>query len=77
VIDADRLERLIPAVEREVREARHRADHRAALEMLNESQARFDALASNLPACCSTCGVTPKANSASCSSAKAARNCSA
>jgi two-component system sensor histidine kinase UhpB len=32
-----------------VREARHRADHRAALEMLNESQARFDALASNLP----------------------------
>jgi PAS domain S-box-containing protein len=49
VIDADRLERLIPAVEREVREARHRADHRAALDMLNESQARFDALASNLP----------------------------
>ena len=49
VIDADRLERLIPALEREVREARHRADHRAALEMLNESQARFDALASNLP----------------------------
>ena len=49
VIDADRLERLIPAVEREVRETRHRADHRAALEMLNESQARFDALASNLP----------------------------
>lgn len=49
VIDADRLQRLIPAVEREVREARHRADHRAALEMLNESQARFDALASNLP----------------------------
>ena len=49
VIDADRLERLIPAIEREVREARHRADHRAALEMLNESQARFDALASNLP----------------------------
>jgi two-component system sensor histidine kinase UhpB len=49
MIDADRLERLIPAIEREVREARHRADHRAALEMLNESQARFDALASNLP----------------------------
>ncbi|MCF8199379.1 MAG: histidine kinase [Sulfuritalea sp.] len=49
VIDADRMERLIPAVEREVREAGHRADHRAALEMLNESQARFDALASNLP----------------------------
>jgi PAS domain-containing protein len=41
--------RLLPAIDREVREARHRGDHRAALEMLNESQARFDALASNLP----------------------------
>lgn len=49
VIDADRLEHLLPAIEREVREARNRADHRAALEMLHESQARFDALASNLP----------------------------
>jgi two-component system sensor histidine kinase UhpB len=49
VIDSDRLERLIPAVDREVREARHRADHRAALEMLKESEARFRALASNLP----------------------------
>ena len=49
VIDEDRLDRLRLAVEREVREARHRADHRAALDMLNESQARFDALASNLP----------------------------
>lgn len=49
VIDFDRLERLTPAVEREVREARHRDDHRAALEMLKESEARFRALASNLP----------------------------
>ena len=49
VIDADRLERLIPAIDREIREARHRADHRAALEMLKESEARFRALASNLP----------------------------
>lgn len=49
VIDADRLERLLPAIEREVGEAGHRADHRAALHMLDESQARFDALASNLP----------------------------
>jgi len=49
VIDFDRHERLIPAVEREVREARHRADHRAALEMLKESEARFRGLASNLP----------------------------
>ncbi len=45
----DRLERLAPAIEREVRDARHRADHRAALEMLKESEARFRALASNLP----------------------------
>lgn len=45
----DRLERLVPAVEREVREARNRADHRAALEMLRESEAHFRALASNLP----------------------------
>ena len=45
----DRLERLVPAVEREVRDSRHRADHRAALEMLRESEARFRALASNLP----------------------------
>jgi len=43
------LERLVPAIEREVRGARHRADHRAALEMLKESEARFRALASNLP----------------------------
>lgn len=45
----DALERLVPAIEREVRDARHRADHRAALEMLKESEARFRALASNLP----------------------------
>ena len=45
----DRLDRLVPAVEREVREARHRADHRAALEMLKDSEARFRTLATNLP----------------------------
>jgi PAS domain S-box-containing protein len=45
----DQLDRLLPAVEREVREARHRADHRAALEMLKDSEARFRTLASNLP----------------------------
>ena len=45
----DRMDRLVPAVEREVREARHRADHRAALEMLKDSEARFRTLASNLP----------------------------
>ena len=43
------LERLLPAIQREVRYARHRADHRAALAMLRESEARFRALAANLP----------------------------
>ena len=43
------LDRLLPAIEREVRYARHRGDHRAALEMLKESEARFRALAANLP----------------------------
>ena len=47
--DVVSLERLVPAVEREVREAHHRADHRAALEMLKDSEARFRTLASNLP----------------------------
>lgn len=45
----DTLEHLVPAVRREIRHARYRADHRAALEMLRESEARFRALASNLP----------------------------
>jgi len=49
VVSLDRLDRLVPAVEREVREARHRADHRAALEMLKDSETRFRTLASNLP----------------------------
>lgn len=49
VIDADRLERLLPAIEREADGAQRRADHRAALEMLRDSEARFRALASNLP----------------------------
>ncbi|RTL54406.1 MAG: PAS domain S-box protein, partial [Rhodocyclaceae bacterium] len=43
------LERLLPALEREVNEARLRADHRAALEMLKGSENRFRALAANLP----------------------------
>ncbi|NWG30004.1 MAG: PAS domain S-box protein [Rhodocyclaceae bacterium] len=49
VVFTDRLERLPAAVEREVREAGQRADHRAALEMLHDSETRFRALASNLP----------------------------
>lgn len=49
VVFFDRLSHLAPAVEREIREAGHRADHRAALEMLHDSETRFRALASNLP----------------------------
>ena len=49
VVFLDRLSQLAPAVEREIREAGHRADHRAALEMLHDSETRFRALASNLP----------------------------
>jgi two-component system, NarL family, sensor histidine kinase UhpB len=49
VVFLDRLSRLPASVEREAREAGHRADHRAALEMLHDSEARFRALASNLP----------------------------
>jgi PAS domain S-box-containing protein len=49
VVFLDRLSSLAPAIAREVREAGHRADHRAALEMLHDSETRFRALASNLP----------------------------
>lgn len=49
VVFFDRLDRLASAVTREIREAAHRADHRAALEMLHDSETRFRALASNLP----------------------------
>ncbi len=49
LVDADRLDRLLPAIEREVAQAGHRADHKAALEMLKDSENRFRALASNLP----------------------------
>lgn len=43
------LDRLLPAIRREIRAERHRADHRAALEMLRASEARFRVLAANLP----------------------------
>ena len=49
VVSLDRLAHLLPAIEREVREARQRNEHRVALEMLRESESRFRALASNLP----------------------------
>jgi PAS domain S-box-containing protein len=49
IVFLDRLERLPAAVERALGEAAQRADHRAALEMLHDSEARFRALATNLP----------------------------
>lgn len=45
----DHLDRLLPAVERELREAQIRSEHRAALEAVRESEARFRALAANVP----------------------------
>ena len=45
----DKLDRLVPAVERELREARNRAERRAALEAVRESEARYRALAENIP----------------------------
>ncbi|MGB0129374.1 MAG: response regulator, partial [Rhodocyclaceae bacterium] len=48
-LSKNRLERLVPAVERELREARNRAERRAALEAVRESEARFRALVGNLP----------------------------
>lgn len=48
-LSKNRLDRLVPAVEREMREARNRSERRAALDALRENEARFRALASNLP----------------------------
>ena len=49
IIDSHQLDLLAFTVIREAREARHRAEHRIALEKLKESEARFRSLASNLP----------------------------
>lgn len=49
VVSLDHVEHLQNSLEREVREARQRNEHRVALEMLRESESRFRALASNLP----------------------------
>ncbi len=48
-LSKDRLDRLIPAVEREIREARNRSERRTALEAVKESEARFRALVSHTP----------------------------
>lgn len=48
-LSKNNLDRLIPAVERELRQAHSRAERRAALQALRDNEARFRALASNLP----------------------------
>ena len=45
----DRLARLVPAVERSLREARNRLESRIAQLALRESEARFKAIVSNMP----------------------------
>ncbi len=45
----NKLERLIPAVERELREARNRAERRSALVTIRESEHRFGVLVANIP----------------------------
>ena len=48
-LSKDRIDRLIPAIEREMREAKNRAERRAALEAVKENEARFRALVSDIP----------------------------
>ena len=49
VIEARDGESLLPAIAHEIHAARQRAEHRAALEKLRASEARFHGLASHLP----------------------------
>jgi len=48
-LSKDRLDRLIPAVERELREARMRSERLAAIEAARDHEARLGALAANIP----------------------------
>ncbi len=48
-LSKDHLDRLVPAVEREIREAKNRAERRAALAAVQENEARFRSLVSNIP----------------------------
>jgi len=48
-LSKDRLDRLVPAVEREIREAKNRNERRAALAAVQENEARFRSLVSNIP----------------------------
>ncbi len=44
-----RLDRLVPALERELREAGNRAERRSALDAVRESEERYRALVANIP----------------------------
>ena len=48
-INKDNLSRLVPAVERELREAHLRRDHKQVEEKLEESEARYQKLVENIP----------------------------
>lgn len=48
-LSKDRLDRLIPAVERELREARIRRERKVAIAAARDQEARFAALAENIP----------------------------
>lgn len=48
-LSKNHLDRLVPAVEREIREAKNREERRAALTTIQENEARFRALVSNIP----------------------------
>lgn len=48
-LSKDKLHRLVPAVEREIREAINRTERRAALDAVRESESRYRTLATNLP----------------------------
>lgn len=48
-LSKDKLDRLVPAVERELREAVNRAERRSARDAVQESEARYRTLATNLP----------------------------
>jgi signal transduction histidine kinase len=48
-LDKDRLDRLVPAVERELREARIRRERHEAIEAAEDRETRISAIASNIP----------------------------
>ena len=48
-LSKDHLDRLVPAVEREIREATNRHERRTALAAVQENEARFRSLVSNIP----------------------------